>query len=92
MYMASNIDIWLPESGKPNLKMIVSVVFAMNVLSTIQDVVVDGWSLTMLKRFVVLLFLILSITGKILGLCNDKFDKTFNALNILLNWVYRYYL
>ncbi|XP_022174752.1 acetyl-coenzyme A transporter 1-like [Myzus persicae] len=50
MYMASNIDIWLPESGKPNLKMIVSVVFAMNVLSTIQDVVVDGWSLTMLKR------------------------------------------
>jgi len=56
MYMAYNIDNWLPESGKPNLKMIVCVVFAINALSTIQDIVVDGWSLTMLKRFVVLLF------------------------------------
>jgi len=56
MYTAKNIDDWLPESGKPNLTMIVCVVFAINILSAIQDIVVDGWSLTMLKQLVVLLF------------------------------------
>lgn len=50
MYTANNIDDWLPESGKPNLTMIVCVIFAINVLSAIQDIVVDGWSLTMLKK------------------------------------------
>jgi len=50
MYTAKNIDDWLPESGKANLMMIVCVVFAINVLSAIQDVIVDAWSLTMLKK------------------------------------------
>lgn len=50
MFMANNIDYWLPESGKPNLMMIVFVVLAINILTAIQDVVVDGWSLTMLKK------------------------------------------
>lgn len=55
MYTANNIDDWLPESGKPNLTMIICMIFAINVLSAIQDIVVDGWSLTMLKKLVVLL-------------------------------------
>jgi len=53
MYTAKNIDDWLPKSGKANLMMIVCVVFAINVLSAIQDVIVDAWSLTMLKKLVV---------------------------------------
>ncbi|XP_025194139.1 acetyl-coenzyme A transporter 1-like [Melanaphis sacchari] len=50
MYTANNIDDWLPESGKSNLTMIACVMFAINVLTAIQDVVVDGWSLTILKK------------------------------------------
>jgi len=42
MYMANNIDDWLQESGKPNLTMILCVVFTINALTTIQDIVVDG--------------------------------------------------
>lgn len=47
---AKNIDEWLPESGKPNIKMIVYITFVTNFLSATQDIVVDGWSLTMLKK------------------------------------------
>ncbi|XP_026808439.1 acetyl-coenzyme A transporter 1-like [Rhopalosiphum maidis] len=50
LYIASNIDNWLPESGKPNLKMLIIVVFVVNILSATQDIVVDGWALTMLKK------------------------------------------
>jgi len=48
--MACNIADWLPESGKPNLKMLSIMVFVLNVLSSTQDIVVDGWALTMLKK------------------------------------------
>lgn len=50
LYMASNIDNWLPESGKPNMKTLIIVVFVINMLSATQDIVVDGWALTMLKK------------------------------------------
>ncbi|KAF0753279.1 acetyl-coenzyme A transporter 1-like, partial [Aphis craccivora] len=50
MYTSKNIDDWLPETGKPNLRMIICVVFTINVLSAIQDVVVDAWSLTIMKK------------------------------------------
>ncbi|CAI6366795.1 unnamed protein product [Macrosiphum euphorbiae] len=50
LYMASNIDGWLPASGKPNLKMLIIVVFVVNILSATQDIVVDGWALTMLNK------------------------------------------
>lgn len=52
MYMANNIDEWLPESGKPNIEMILCVVFFVNLLSATQTIVVDGWALTMLKKWV----------------------------------------
>lgn len=50
IYLANNIDQWLPETEKPNLKMIVFVIFMLNFLAATQDIVVDGWSLTMLKK------------------------------------------
>lgn len=52
IYFAYNIDDWLPESGKPNLKIIIYVLFATNSLTAAQDVVVDGWALTLLKKLV----------------------------------------
>lgn len=48
--MAYNVESWMPEMGKPNFKMIVCVLFIINYLSAIQDIVVDGWALTMLKK------------------------------------------
>lgn len=50
IYMANNMDDWLPEVGKPNLKMIVRMIFAVNFLSATQDIAVDGWSLSVLKK------------------------------------------
>ncbi|CAH1724858.1 unnamed protein product [Aphis gossypii] len=50
LYFASNMDEWLPESGKPNLKIIVYLLFIINLLNTTQDIIVDSWALTMLKK------------------------------------------
>lgn len=44
------MDDWLPESEKPNLKMIVCVMLTINVLSATQCIAVDGWALTLLKK------------------------------------------
>ncbi|KAL5239627.1 hypothetical protein ACI65C_007037 [Semiaphis heraclei] len=49
-YMAINMDNWLPERGQPNLMMIVRMIFVVNFLSATQDIAVDGWSLTVLKK------------------------------------------
>lgn len=49
-YMAINMDDWLPETGRPNLTMIVRMIFVVNFLSATQDIAVDGWSLTVLKK------------------------------------------
>jgi MFS transporter, PAT family, solute carrier family 33 (acetyl-CoA transportor), member 1 len=50
MYAASDIDNLLPETGKPNIKMLAYIFFMMNFLAATQDIVVDGWALTILKR------------------------------------------
>ncbi|VVC28216.1 Hypothetical protein CINCED_3A007453 [Cinara cedri] len=50
IYVANNIDDWLPESGKPNIKMILFVFFVSNYFSGTLDIVVDGWALTMLRK------------------------------------------
>ncbi|CAI6365109.1 unnamed protein product [Macrosiphum euphorbiae] len=50
LYFAYNTDEWLPESGKPNLKMIVCLLLVINLLNTTQDIAVDSWALTMLKK------------------------------------------
>lgn len=50
IFIAYHIDDWLPEIGKPNLKMIVCVFFIVNYLCATQDIVVDGWALTMMRK------------------------------------------
>lgn len=57
LYFASNMDEWLPESGKPNLKIIVYLLFIINLLNTTQDIIVDSWALTMLKKWVLYNFI-----------------------------------
>jgi len=53
--MAGNIDEWLPETRKPEILKLVSVFFFAKILAATQDIAVDGWALTMLKKSVLLL-------------------------------------
>ncbi|VVC42465.1 Major facilitator superfamily domain,Acetyl-coenzyme A transporter 1 [Cinara cedri] len=50
VFSASNINDWLPEEGKPNLMMLTFVFFVLNFLAATQNIVIDGWALTMLKK------------------------------------------
>ncbi|XP_015377303.1 PREDICTED: acetyl-coenzyme A transporter 1-like [Diuraphis noxia] len=50
LYTAINIDEWLPESEKPNLKALVITFCIISFLAATQDIVVDGWALTLLKK------------------------------------------
>jgi len=56
--MAININKWLPENGRPDILKLVSVFFFMKTLAATQDIAVDGWALTMLKKSVLLLTLV----------------------------------
>lgn len=49
-YMAQDIDDLLPETGKPDIKMLIYMFFTANFLAATQDIVVDGWAMTMLKK------------------------------------------
>lgn len=52
LLLSSHIDRWLGnESTKPNIEMLTVLFFVLNVLAATQDIVVDGWALTMLKRY-----------------------------------------
>lgn len=51
LLMSNNINGWLPKTGKSNLNMIICAIFTMNLLAATQDIVVDGWALTMLKKW-----------------------------------------
>jgi len=48
--MGNSIDILLPEKGKPEVMILVYIFFVTNFLSATQDIAVDGWALTMLKK------------------------------------------
>lgn len=48
--MASNIDDLLPETGKSNVVRLMYVFITSNFLAATQDISVDGWALTMLKK------------------------------------------
>ncbi|CAK9812336.1 Acetyl-coenzyme A transporter 1 [Anthophora plagiata] len=51
LLLSSHVDKWLgDENTKPNIEMLTIIFFALNVLAATQDIVVDGWALTMLRR------------------------------------------
>ncbi|XP_022174759.1 acetyl-coenzyme A transporter 1-like [Myzus persicae] len=50
LYAANNINDWIPETGKPNIVALTCVFFVLNLLAATQNIVVDSWALTMLKK------------------------------------------
>jgi len=46
------INEWLDNGSKLNINALTLAFFILNFLAATQDIVVDGWALTMLKRFV----------------------------------------
>jgi len=50
--MAYDINELLPETGKPNILKLVFVFFITSFMAATQDVVVDGWALTLLQKYV----------------------------------------
>jgi len=52
IYTASDIENLLPETGRPDITMLAYIFFMINFLAATQDIAVDGWALTMLKKWV----------------------------------------
>lgn len=52
LLLSSHVNQWLgSKTIKPNIEMLTIIFFVLNVLAATQDIVVDGWALTMLKRY-----------------------------------------
>ncbi|VVC28212.1 Major facilitator superfamily domain,Acetyl-coenzyme A transporter 1 [Cinara cedri] len=49
-YTATKVEEWIPESGKPNLNALVVIIGILYLLASLQDIALDGWSLTILKK------------------------------------------
>jgi len=50
--MANDINDLLPETGKPNILKLVFMFFTSTFMAATQDIVVDGWALTLLQKLV----------------------------------------
>ncbi|XP_075237253.1 acetyl-coenzyme A transporter 1 [Lycorma delicatula] len=50
MYLSYNVNDWLNGSQGPSIKLITLLFFILNFLAATQDIAVDGWALTMLKK------------------------------------------
>ncbi|KAH8303579.1 hypothetical protein KR018_003975 [Drosophila ironensis] len=53
LLLSQHVDRWLgggPEGVEPNVQMLTLLFFLLNFLAATQDIAVDGWALTMLKR------------------------------------------
>lgn len=51
LYLSGHVEHWLDDNQEgPSIGLLTVLFFALNVLAATQDIVVDGWALTMLKR------------------------------------------
>lgn len=51
LILSGHVDSWLGDESKmPNVLLITVMFFSLNFLAATQDIAVDGWALTMLKR------------------------------------------
>ncbi|XP_050438632.1 acetyl-coenzyme A transporter 1-like [Adelges cooleyi] len=50
LYTAVHFDSWIGTEGKPQVAIITFVFFCTNFLAATQDIAVDGWALTMLRK------------------------------------------
>lgn len=52
LILSGNVNNWLGIDGsEPQIALLTAAFFALNFLAATQDIAVDGWALTMLKRF-----------------------------------------
>ncbi|XP_015124248.1 acetyl-coenzyme A transporter 1 [Diachasma alloeum] len=49
LYLSGHVQQWMNDS-QPSIGLLTVLFFSLNVLAATQDIVVDGWALTMLKR------------------------------------------
>lgn len=51
LYLSGCVQDWLgSDTESPNIGLLTVLFFTLNVLAATQDIAVDGWALTMLKR------------------------------------------
>lgn len=51
LMLSMHVNRWLGgEGASPNIPMLTGIFFMLNFLAATQDIAVDGWALTMLKR------------------------------------------
>lgn len=48
LFLSSHVDKWL--GNPPNIELLTVLFFSLNFLAATQDIAVDGWALTMLKK------------------------------------------
>ncbi|KAK5641244.1 hypothetical protein RI129_009791 [Pyrocoelia pectoralis] len=50
LLLSSQVNRWLGDDGDPNIEILTLLFCSLNFLAATQDVAVDGWALTMLKK------------------------------------------
>lgn len=50
LLLSGHVDQWLGDHGDPNIGILTLLFFSLNFLAATQDIAVDGWALTMLKK------------------------------------------
>lgn len=51
LLLSNHVDRWLGNDGNPpNIELLTVLFFSLNFLAATQDIAVDGWALTMLKK------------------------------------------
>lgn len=50
LLLSGHVDQWLGDKGEPNIGILTLLFFSLNFLAATQDIAVDGWALTMLKK------------------------------------------
>uniref|UniRef100_A0A2S2QP89 Acetyl-coenzyme A transporter 1 n=1 Tax=Sipha flava TaxID=143950 RepID=A0A2S2QP89_9HEMI len=50
LYMSNDIDTLFPKTDKPNIMTWTYMFFITNILAATQDIVIDGWALTILNK------------------------------------------
>lgn len=54
LFLSNHVNDWLglsENSKEPRMGLLAVVFFSLNFLAATQDIAVDGWALTMLKRY-----------------------------------------
>lgn len=51
LLMSYRVEHWVGDPAGPHFLLLTAMFFMLNFLSATQDIAVDGWALTMLKRF-----------------------------------------